>query len=61
MRSAGVAYVLLAGVALLWLRADPVAGRAAVSLAGDQVGNRARHRRASAGANRAGKNQEHDS
>jgi phosphatidate cytidylyltransferase len=30
MRSAGVAYVLLAGVALLWLRADPVAGRADV-------------------------------
>ena len=30
MRSAGVAYVILAGVALLWLRADPVAGRADV-------------------------------
>jgi hypothetical protein len=33
----------------------------AVGPAGSQVGNRASHRHASAGANQAGKNQEHDS
>jgi phosphatidate cytidylyltransferase len=30
LRPAGLAYVMLAGAALLWLRADPVAGRADV-------------------------------
>jgi hypothetical protein len=37
------------------------AGRAAGNLAGDRVGNQANHPCASAEANRAGKNQEHDS
>ena len=30
LRPAGLAYVILAGVAMLWLRHDPVAGRADV-------------------------------